>query len=1361
MTFYTNVFSMKRLLLTGFFALTLHASWAREAFNVSTRTEGETRKFIARVAATCNPPASRVNLDINNVRAMILRGNDYWWDQGGSGNARYEIPKLDDPAAPKKHSLFAGSVWVGGIDANGLLKIAAQTYRQTSVLGAGWWAGPLSLVDATITNDQCKIWDKHYKVSRRQIQDHINAISTSDPNYVIPQVIDKWPVSGDLTAGQDPNMAPYVDVDGNGVYSPDGGDYPSIFGDQSIWFVTNDKGNTPGSGSTPIGMEIQTQAFAYQSNDELNNMSFYYNKIINRSTIRLDSCFMAQWADPDLGNYTDDFVGCDVPRGLGICYNGDDDDEGIQGYGANPPSIGIDFFEGPFADPMDGIDNDRDCTVDEFVAGGCDPEPRTERIIMAKFLYFNNDGQPNGNPTTAENAFNYMIGRWRDNTRMVYGGNGYPGSGGSLPTVNSGIMFPGGSDRQYGWGVGGSCANPISTPYDWSEFAPGPGANPNVPADRRFVQSAGPFTLQPGAVNYVTIGVVWARASSGGARGSFNLLLKADSKSQALFDNCFKTIDGPDAPDVDITELDQELILTFSYKPTSNNYKLGYRELDPVIKALNDNRPPGTPAYDSVYKFEGFKVYQLSASNVSTGELDDQSKARLVYQGDVQNSVDRIINWEFDIDLEQAVPFLAVSGANKGVNMTLKINRDAFAEGSDQLVNFKKYYYTVVAYGYNMYARYDIVTDTGQQKPYLPGRNNVKTYTGIPHKYAPTFDGLILNSVYGDQPEVRRIEGTGNGGNLIEIDSLDVLSILANGFVPTPLYKKNGSPISIKVIDPTAVPEVDMRLLMYSGAPGSSTVVSDTSRWIAILGDSGTVNPDTIYSDAVLVNGSEQILGYYETTAVFKRIGLSATIRNSKNPGDDPAGGNGVLFSTFSYTNPQNSWLSFLPDDERAEIFDWIRSGTPRSDSTPQNPAGLIPPGDPQRFFENLIEEEWTGQNANPQIRGGTWAPMLYAGPSAFWPGLWNFLPGTIGVGALNPEVRYSYFKIDKLASVDVVITADKDKWTRACVIETCEDSMLAQDRQLRNRIRMAPSVDKEGNPDTSAGSRRGLSWFPGYAINLETGERLNICFGEDSRYWNTPGGHPHGDMRWNPTDSFISVSGQSFRVPMGGRHFIYVMNSRYDSADITWRQLNKQVGVANPVNNPKAMILSDFRLFYNGVLYTSVPLLRPGRQLLPVDNGVSNDYRAKIRVSRKYTKFVTDSNGINKGNPHYLVNLKSIAPRKGVVTVARDALDLIRVVPNPYYGASTYEVSQIDNRVKITNLPTKCTVRIYTLNGNLIRTLRKDDASASYLDWDLLNQNKVPIASGSYIIHVYAPGIGEKVVKWFGVLRPVDLDTF
>lgn len=102
----------------------------------------------------------------------------------------------------------------------------------------------------------------------------------------------------------------------------------------------------------------------------------------------------------------------------------------------------------------DGIDNDRDGTVDEIAATGCDPEPRTERIIMAKFLYFNNDGTPIGNPSTAEHAYNYMIGKWKDNSQMVYGGTGYPGSVGAT-TTPAGLMFPGASDRAYGWSIGG------------------------------------------------------------------------------------------------------------------------------------------------------------------------------------------------------------------------------------------------------------------------------------------------------------------------------------------------------------------------------------------------------------------------------------------------------------------------------------------------------------------------------------------------------------------------------------------------------------------------------------------------------------------------------------------------------------------------------------------------------------------------------------------------------------------------------------------------------------------------------------------------------------------------------------------
>jgi flagellar hook assembly protein FlgD len=110
--------------------------------------------------------------------------------------------------------------------------------------------------------------------------------------------------------------------------------------------------------------------------------------------------------------------------------------------------------------------------------------------------------------------------------------------------------------------------------------------------------------------------------------------------------------------------------------------------------------------------------------------------------------------------------------------------------------------------------------------------------------------------------------------------------------------------------------------------------------------------------------------------------------------------------------------------------------------------------------------------------------------------------------------------------------------------------------------------------------------------------------------------------------------------------------------------------------------------------------------------------------------------------------------------SVANAALNLINVVPNPYYAYSAYETGQLDNRVKITNLPDNCKVRIYTMNGSLIRTFDKADPRTS-LDWDLKNQVGISIASGIYLIHVDVPGVGEKVLKWFGVMRPIDLDTF
>ena len=82
--------------------------------------------------------------------------------------------------------------------------------------------------------------------------------------------------------------------------------------------------------------------------------------------------------------------------------------------------------------------------------------------------------------------------------------------------------------------------------------------------------------------------------------------------------------------------------------------------------------------------------------------------------------------------------------------------------------------------------------------------------------------------------------------------------------------------------------------------------------------------------------------------------------------------------------------------------------------------------------------------------------------------------------------------------------------------------------------------------------------------------------------------------------------------------------------------------------------------------------------------------------------------------------------------------------------------------------------ITIYSVSGTVVRRLRSSSNSdntgggalpdpnlETSVDWDLKNSAGIPVASGVYIIHVNVPGVGEKTVKWFGVLRPIDLDTF
>jgi hypothetical protein len=176
--------------------------------------------------------------------------------------------------------------------------------------------------------------------------------------------------------------------------------------------------------------------------------------------------------------------------------------------------------------------------------------------------------------------------------------------------------------------------------------------------------------------------------------------------------------------------------------------------------------------------------------------------------------------------------------------------------------------------------------------------------------------------------------------------------------------------------------------------------------------------------------------------------------------------------------------------------------------------------------------------------------------------------------------------------------------------------------------------------------------------------------------------------------------------------------------------------------------------------MWTGIPLSIKGRPWL------GEELRVRMRVTKPYMQnntysLETAANPLNGNKPFYRFSLDNLAPVTGDLATAKSALDLVNIVPNPYYAYSAYEVNQLDNRVKITNLPPECTITIYNTAGSLIRRYTKSDNRITSVDWDLKNFANIPIASGIYIVHIKAPGLGERIIKWFGVLRPTDVSDF
>ncbi len=438
------------------------------------------------------PFATIDSVNINRINAAVLVHGDLFW------NPVTQMPACEFPAGSKKHLNYAGALWISGYDVSGKMHVSAQTYRRD---GTDYWPGPLDVND-TINNRTSHDWAKIWKVNRTDIQ-YFQSLPTHTTDNTPAQIL-TWPGMGNLNAeGNDgakliiiKDMAPFVDLNGNGIYEPLAGEYPDIKGDQALWWVFSDNGpaHTLTNGS-PLNVEIHAMAYGYNRGTLIDNVVYFEYNIINRSSNNYYNTRIGIWDDIDIGYYLDDYQGFDSTWRMAIGFNATNDDGAGAGhpansYGMNPPQTGLTIVSMP-----------GDVGTNYGPAGS--------------FVIYNNDISVGLNPHSDTVCNYYMRSKL---------GNGQP-----IPSPNC-CGYDSTSVIRYFY------TGDPSSMGTWNECAEN-----NNPGDRRFILSSNNFTLNAGSGEKIVFAQVVADSAGGCGSTSFN-------KIRIVADTAWGNYYNPPAP---------------------------------------------------------------------------------------------------------------------------------------------------------------------------------------------------------------------------------------------------------------------------------------------------------------------------------------------------------------------------------------------------------------------------------------------------------------------------------------------------------------------------------------------------------------------------------------------------------------------------------------------------------------------------------------------------------------------------------------------------------------------------------------------------------------------------------------------
>ncbi len=141
-------------------------------------------------------------------------------------------------------------------------------------------------------------------------------------------------------------------------------------------------------------------------------------------------------------------------------------------------------------------------------------------------------------------------------------------------------------------------------------------------------------------------------------------------------------------------------------------------------------------------------------------------------------------------------------------------------------------------------------------------------------------------------------------------------------------------------------------------------------------------------------------------------------------------------------------------------------------------------------------------------------------------------------------------------------------------------------------------------------------------------------------------------------------------------------------------------------------------------------------------------DTTASAGFSYYYVVTAVDEDGLESAKSNYKKDAAGNPVALVVTSRTGKSLDDVVVVPNPYYGSAPWTATEIGDKVEFQNLPPSCVISIYTLSGDLVRTIVHNNGTGSEA-WDLLTKNEQKVVSGVYIYKVTDPDGNYKIGKF------------